>query len=70
MWTNENRDDYDRGRLRYPSDLTDAEIEARRFAECGYGPKHTATRSSVRVRRSQHAIRLWQRLRALKNLDL
>ncbi len=25
MWTNENRDDYDRGRLRYPSDLTDAE---------------------------------------------
>ena len=25
MWTNENRARYDRGRLRYPSDLTDAE---------------------------------------------
>ena len=25
MWTNENRDDYDRGKLRYPSDLTEAE---------------------------------------------
>jgi transposase len=25
MWTNENRHRYDRGRLRYPSDLTDAE---------------------------------------------
>jgi transposase len=25
MWTNENRDRYDRSRLRYPSDLTDAE---------------------------------------------
>jgi len=27
MWTRENRDDYDRGHLRYPSDLTDAEWE-------------------------------------------
>jgi transposase len=25
MWKRENRDDYDRGHLRYPSDLTDAE---------------------------------------------
>ncbi len=25
MWTNENRDRYDRSRLRYPSDLTDEE---------------------------------------------
>ena len=25
MWTNENRGRYDRGKLRYPSDLTDAE---------------------------------------------
>ncbi len=25
MWTNENRHCYDRGKLRYPSDLTDAE---------------------------------------------
>ncbi len=25
MWTNENRGRYDRGRLRYPSDLTDEE---------------------------------------------
>ncbi len=25
MWTNENRDSYNRDRLRYPSDLTDAE---------------------------------------------
>jgi len=25
MWTNENRDRYDRGKLRYPSDLTDEE---------------------------------------------
>jgi transposase len=25
MWTNENRSRYDRGRLRYPSDLTDEE---------------------------------------------
>lgn len=25
MWTNENRNRYDRSRLRYPSDLTDAE---------------------------------------------
>jgi transposase len=25
MWTTENRDDCDRGQLRYPSDLTDAE---------------------------------------------
>ena len=25
MWTNENRTRYDRGRLRYPSDLTEAE---------------------------------------------
>ena len=25
MWTNENRGRYDRGRLRYPSDLTDDE---------------------------------------------
>ena len=25
MWTNENRARYDRSRLRYPSDLTDAE---------------------------------------------
>jgi transposase len=25
MWTNANRGRYDRGRLRYPSDLTDAE---------------------------------------------
>lgn len=25
MWTNENRSRYDRGKLRYPSDLTDAE---------------------------------------------
>jgi transposase len=25
MWTNENRARYDRGKLRYPSDLTDAE---------------------------------------------
>ncbi len=25
MWTNANRVDYDRGYLRYPSDLTDAE---------------------------------------------
>jgi hypothetical protein len=25
MWTNENRARYDRSKLRYPSDLTDAE---------------------------------------------
>jgi hypothetical protein len=25
MWSNENRARYDRSRLRYPSDLTDAE---------------------------------------------
>ena len=25
MWTDENRAGYDRGRLRYPSDLTDEE---------------------------------------------
>ena len=25
MWTTENRDRYDRSKLRYPSDLTDAE---------------------------------------------
>lgn len=25
MWTNENRDDYDRGKLRYPSELAEAE---------------------------------------------
>ncbi|MGH7070925.1 MAG: IS5/IS1182 family transposase, partial [Acetobacteraceae bacterium] len=25
MWTTENRPRYDRGKLRYPSDLTDAE---------------------------------------------
>ena len=25
MWTNKNRARYDRGKLRYPSDLTDAE---------------------------------------------
>ena len=25
MWTNENRHRYDRSKLRYPSDLTDAE---------------------------------------------
>jgi len=25
MWTNENRGLYDRSKLRYPSDLTDAE---------------------------------------------
>ena len=25
MWTNESRARYDRGKLRYPSDLTDAE---------------------------------------------
>ena len=25
MWTTENRDRYDRSRLRYPSDLTDEE---------------------------------------------
>ncbi len=25
MWTNENRARYDRGALRYPSDLTDAD---------------------------------------------
>jgi transposase len=27
MWTNENRGQYDRSKLRYPSDLTDAEWE-------------------------------------------
>jgi hypothetical protein len=25
MWTTDNRDKYDRDKLRYPSDLTDAE---------------------------------------------
>ena len=28
MWSNENRARYDRSRLRYPSDLTDAEWAA------------------------------------------
>ena len=27
MWTSENRTKYDRAKLRYPSDLTDAEWE-------------------------------------------
>ena len=27
LWSNENRDRYDRSRLRYPSDLIDAECE-------------------------------------------
>ena len=30
MWTGENRGRYDRSKLRYPSDLTDAASRARR----------------------------------------
>jgi hypothetical protein len=34
MWTSESRARYDRGKLRYPSDLTDAEWQLVKRSSC------------------------------------
>ena len=49
MWTNENRGRYDRGKLRYPSDLTDAEWAWVEPLSCQWRaiPKDLPPRSTV-----------------------
>lgn len=51
MWTNENRGRYDRGRLRYPSDLTDEEWAHGEPlippASCGGNRRHVNVREVV-----------------------
>ena len=50
MWTNENRTRYDRNRLRYPSDLTDAEwahVEPLSAGKRGGNRRHVHEREVV-----------------------
>jgi hypothetical protein len=51
MWTQENRHRYDRSKMRYPSDLTDAEWERLRplipAAKPGGRPRKTDMRSAM-----------------------